>query len=60
MGVHRDELSLTADAVQILNDASSELICVQQGAAKELKPIGSDANPDIAELLSAVDLEIES
>ncbi|MDK9662690.1 DUF4236 domain-containing protein [Propionibacterium freudenreichii] len=50
----------TANAIQILNDASTELVCIQQGAARELKPIDPGANPEIAELLAAVDVETNS
>lgn len=47
----------TADAVQIVNDAATERILEQLGAAGELTPLDLDAHPDVKAALDAVDLE---
>jgi hypothetical protein len=47
----------SADAVRVLNDASSERIFLQRGATQELSPIDVAAEPEVAALLASVDFE---
>ena len=47
----------SADAVRVMNDASSERIFLQRGATQELSPIDVGAEPDLAALLESVDFE---
>ena len=42
-----------ADATRIVNDASSERILVQKGAARELAPIDLTTEPQLAEVVRA-------
>jgi hypothetical protein len=47
----------TADAADVVNDASDDLVVRFLGASKELTPLDLAAEPDIAALLAVVDLE---
>ncbi len=47
----------SADAVRVVNDASSERIFLQRGASQELSPIDVAAEPEVAALLASVDFE---
>lgn len=47
----------TADAVQIVNDAATDIVFETTGATKALVPIEIAAHPDIKAALNAVDLE---
>lgn len=46
-----------AEASQIVRDASSEMIMVPKGSIKELTPIDLAQEPDLAEVVCAVDFE---
>lgn len=46
-----------ADAIDILNAAAHESLIVQKGRSKELAPVDLAAEPDIAALVQAVDLD---
>jgi len=46
-----------ADAVQVVNDASSELVFIQKGAVKEIVPVDLSGEPDLASVVAAVDFE---
>ena len=46
-----------ADATQILSDSSTELLIVQKGQTKELRPIPLDEHPALRDLVAAVDYE---
>ena len=46
-----------ADAVRVTEDASSEWVRRQRGAAKELQPLDLAAEPDLAKIVAAVDFE---
>lgn len=46
-----------ADATQVLNDTSSERILIQKGATQELTPVDLTKEPQLAEVVSAVDFE---
>ena len=47
----------TADATQVVNDASHELVAEQKGAASELQPLDPSKHPEIAHVLDAVNLD---
>lgn len=47
----------TTESVRILNDVSSELQLKQLGAAKTLTPLPLDDEPELQELLNAIDYE---
>lgn len=46
-----------ANAVQVVNDASTERIFIQKGAAQELLPVDLSKEPQLAEVVGAVDFE---
>lgn len=45
------------EATTVLNDVSSELLVRQRGAARELQPLDLAKEPELAELLTKVDVE---
>ncbi|WP_439938844.1 hypothetical protein ACS3YM_04305 [Nocardia sp. N13] len=47
----------TVDAVQVVNDASSECIVVQKGAIKEFVPLDLSSESELAAVVAAVDFE---
>ena len=53
LGVRWDD----ADAVDILNAVTHEMLINQRGRSKELAPIDLATEPDIAALVKTVDLE---
>ncbi|HEY3530651.1 MAG TPA: hypothetical protein VGK78_16005 [Nocardioides sp.] len=46
-----------ADAAQIVNDASTERILIQKGAVQELMPVDLSREPQLKEVVDAVDFE---
>jgi hypothetical protein len=47
----------SASAIQIVNDASSELIMKQRGQAKQLQPVDLNGEPELANLIKSVDFD---
>ncbi|MGY2703331.1 DUF4236 domain-containing protein [Nocardioides sp. HB32] len=47
----------TADAVQVVNDAATEKLLAQKGASKELVSIELKTEPELADVVDAVDFE---
>lgn len=47
----------TQDALQVVNEASSELILVQKGVTKQLAPIDLAKEPELATVIDAIDFE---
>jgi hypothetical protein len=47
----------SADAATILNDASTELLVEQKGAAKELQPLELASHPDVAHVVEVIDFD---
>jgi hypothetical protein len=45
-----------ADAVQIINDVSTELLLKQKGTAKDLAPLDLTDEPELVDFLARVDL----
>jgi len=46
-----------ADATRVVNDASTERLLIQKGATQELTPIDLAKEPQLAEVVAAVDFE---
>jgi hypothetical protein len=46
-----------ANAAQVVNDASTERIFIQKGATQELMPVDLSKEPQLAEVVGAVDFE---
>ena len=46
----------TADAVEVVNSASTDRVLNQRGQAKELHPVSLESEPELAALIKAVDL----
>lgn len=46
-----------ADAVRVVNDATTERILIQKGATQQLMPIDLDEEPGLRPLVEAVDME---
>lgn len=47
----------TADAVQVLNDASTEKLFTQKGAVKQIAPVDLAGEPGLAAVVASVDFE---
>ena len=46
-----------ADAAQVVNDASTECIFIQKGASQELMPVDLSSEPQLSDVVNAVDFE---